>query len=90
MVDKLLRVLCSIIRSLFCDKNSRGSQTGTPSFSKFAFWTLILWFLPRPEAFGQYWFYTVAALLAYILFGTKFIPAFFAYKDDSTRTGGDI
>lgn len=80
MRKKLNNLFLSIIRALLCDKDKDGSITSNPSFAKFAFWLILAWFLPKPTAFNQYWFYVVAALLAYILFGTKFLPAFFASK----------
>lgn len=84
MKTQLAAVLRAITLALFCDKSKNGSLTPHPSFAKFAFWLILVWFLPKPAAFTEYWFYTLACLLAYILFGTKFIPTFLAGRSADT------
>jgi uncharacterized protein involved in response to NO len=86
-MNKFFKAVSAIVKALFCDKDVNGRQTTIPSFAKMAFWILIAYFLNRPGIFTQWWFYVIASLLAYILFGTKFIPAFFANRVSESENG---
>ncbi len=80
MFTKAVGLLRATLMALLCDKK-KGEMTTNPSFAKIAFWLILSKFYANPQDFSQYWFYTVGALLAYILFGTKFLPAWFASRD---------
>lgn len=80
MLVKFMVIFLKVVRALTCDKDKNGVQTGNPSFAKLAFWLVLGKFLSNPRLFTQFWFYLLVTILAYILFGTKFLPAFFAAR----------
>lgn len=86
-VDWLFTTIAKLTKAILCDKDENGKMTTTPSFAKLWFLVIMATLLKKPDSMSEWWWLVCATILAYILFGSKFIPAFFQRSSSSYTSG---
>lgn len=87
-VDCLSKAVITFLKAMFCDKDKDGNLSTTPSFAKVWFLIVMIRLLKKVDSMNEWWWLVVASILSYILFGAKFIPAFFQSKSSSSYNQG--